>query len=121
MANMVKIVQLFFTGLVIFFLYARILPVQAATITVCPSGCYYTIIQAAINNSAIGDTIVVQNGTYAGFTVDKRITITGQNIDTNDPRNNGATINGQVVGMGTFAWDQGPEVKGFRIVARSEE
>src|SRR3989338_1256291 len=87
---------------------------------VCPSGCQYSIIQAAINNAAIGDTITVKNGTYAGFTVDKKITIQGENIDTNDPRNNGATINGQVVGMGTFAWDQGPEVKGFKIVASAD-
>lgn len=111
---MLKKAYLFFLGFFFFFIINP--SVSAATITVCTSGCYYTIIQAAINNSAIGDTVLVKNGNYAGFTVDKKITITGENVDSNDPRNNGATINGQVIGMGTFAFDQGPTVRGFRII-----
>lgn len=110
---MTKKIFIFFLGL---FFFLIINPsVSAATINVCTSGCQYSIIQAAINNAAIGDTIVVDNGTYSGFTVDRKMTITGKNIDTTDPRRNGTTINGQVVGMGTFAYDQGPTVRGFKI------
>ncbi|MCK5282208.1 MAG: right-handed parallel beta-helix repeat-containing protein, partial [Nanoarchaeota archaeon] len=37
---------------------------QGKTITVCASGCNFTSIQAAINDSQIGDTIFVHNGSY---------------------------------------------------------
>jgi len=37
---------------------------QASTLTVCPSGCEYNNIQAAIDASSSGDTIEVHSGTY---------------------------------------------------------
>jgi PKD repeat protein len=52
----------------------------AETITVCPSGCNYTSIQDAIDHASSGDTIEVMNGTYTELiTVDKPLTITGEN------------------------------------------
>lgn len=40
---------------------------DAATITVCSSGCNHTIIQQAITDATSGDTISVSAGQYAGF------------------------------------------------------
>jgi hypothetical protein len=39
-------------------------PVHAATLTVCPIGCQYATIQAAINAAAANDTIVIAPGNY---------------------------------------------------------
>ena len=45
----------------------------AATLKVCPSGCAYTTIPAALAAAQSGDTIQVAAGTYAGgFTIDKK-------------------------------------------------
>lgn len=46
-------------------------------ITVCPSGCDFTTIQASINDSATGpgDIIQVKSGTYSGFTISKNGTL----------------------------------------------
>ena len=49
--------------------FGRGRPVQAATLTVCPSGpptCQYSSIQAAINAASNGDTIQIAAGTYTG-------------------------------------------------------
>jgi hypothetical protein len=118
-----KIIAVIF-GLVVFLLvvqvYFRILPTSAATHTVCASGCTFTTISAAISAATSGDTITVKNGTYSGFTVTKKVNIVGENMDLNNPINNGATINGQVIAMGDFAYDQGPTVRGFRIIGGSD-
>ena len=37
---------------------------QAATLTVCPTGCEYSDLQAAIDSASFGDTIDVQGGIY---------------------------------------------------------
>ena len=51
---------------------------NAATLTVCPSGCAYSIIQAAVNASSSGDTIQVQSGTYyENVNVNKQLTLRG--------------------------------------------
>ncbi|MHB0966598.1 MAG: DUF1565 domain-containing protein [Bellilinea sp.] len=51
--------------------------VNAATKTVCSSGCDYTTIQAAVTGATAGDTITVAAGTYnETVTVGKSVTIT---------------------------------------------
>ena len=53
--------------------------VQAATITVCSSGCDYTTIQAAVNAAQNGDVIEIKTGTYTSGTINiaKSLTIKG--------------------------------------------
>jgi|GEM_PF-787108 len=47
------------------------------------TGYYYATIQDAINDSSIGQTIYVKNGTYyERFTISKTITLTGENQNT---------------------------------------
>lgn len=46
------------------------------------SGATYTTIQAAIDNATAGDQIVVKPGVYAGFTVDKQLTVRGESADS---------------------------------------
>src|SRR6185503_18240633 len=41
-------------------------PVRAETRTVCPSGCDFTTIAAALQAAADGDTISIGEGTYTG-------------------------------------------------------
>ncbi|NJP99583.1 hypothetical protein [Streptomyces zingiberis] len=51
---------------------------NAATITVCASGCDYTTISAAITAASAGDTITVGPGTYnEQITIDKSLTVRG--------------------------------------------
>jgi parallel beta-helix repeat protein len=44
--------------------------VSAATITVCSSGCDYNTIQGAADAVSAGDTVLIREGTYAGFYLD---------------------------------------------------
>lgn len=54
---------------------------QADTITVCPSGCDYANIQAAIDAASAGDAIEVRSGTYyENVNVNKQLTLQG--LDT---------------------------------------
>ena len=66
--------------------------------TVCPSGCPYSTIQAAINAAASGDTIHVGPGTYSEFlTISKPLTIEGAGeqqtiVDSTGTRNSVVTV-----------------------------
>jgi hypothetical protein len=54
----------------------------AATLTVCPSGCEYTAIAAALAAANNGDTIAVGAGTYSGgFTVSVSVRLVGSGED----------------------------------------
>jgi nitrous oxidase accessory protein NosD len=51
-------------------------PAAAATLAVCPSGCSYSSIQAAIGAAVAGDTIAIGTGVYAeNVIVDKPLTL----------------------------------------------
>jgi plastocyanin len=55
----------------------------------------YATIQAAIDASASGDTVVVAPGVYPGtVTISKSLTLVGEIFDTADPRNNAAVLDG---------------------------
>lgn len=57
--------------------------VKAATITVCPSGCDYTSIQAAVNAASSGNTISIGAGTYdEQVVVNKGLTLVGAGATT---------------------------------------
>src|SRR5437016_1039898 len=59
------------------FLAASVDGLWAATLDVCPSGCAYTSIQAAIDAALPNTTIRVVRGSYAGpFTIAGRSRIT---------------------------------------------
>ena len=50
----------------------------AATLAVCPSGCQYSQIAAAVAAAQSGDTVTVAAGTYqGGFTIGVSLTLTG--------------------------------------------
>ena len=52
----------------------------AANISVCPSGCSYSSIQAAINTASAGDTIIVGDGSYKeSVIVNKSVSIRSEN------------------------------------------
>ena len=51
---------------------------QAKSLTVCPSGCQFTTIAAALGVAASGSQIAIGPGTYSGgFIVDKKVTLYG--------------------------------------------
>ena len=53
-----------------------------APLTVCPSGCAFTSIAAAVGAAGDGDRIVVEAGTYVGgVTIDDDITLVGAGAD----------------------------------------
>lgn len=61
----------------------RVETARAATITVCPSGCDYTSIQAAVNAASSGDTISIGAGTYdEQVIVNKGLTLVGAGATT---------------------------------------
>ncbi|MBC7080155.1 MAG: hypothetical protein H5T42_06785 [Methanothrix sp.] len=79
---------------------------DAATYTVCPSGCSKSSIQDAINNASPGDTIVVYSGTYnENVVVDKTLKLVGINnptINAANPSGNAVSITGSGVVLTGF-------------------
>jgi parallel beta-helix repeat protein len=61
-------------------------PVSAATYTVCPSGCNFSGIQAAIDASSDGDVIEIRSGNYhEPLVVDRRLVLQGIDTGTGYP------------------------------------
>lgn len=66
---------------------------NAATLTVCLSGCTYSSIQKAIMASSNGDTILVQSGTYfENVKVNKRLILRGVGNPVVDAGGSGSAI-----------------------------
>jgi fibronectin-binding autotransporter adhesin len=78
----------------------------ASTLTVCPSGCAFTQVAAAVAAAKDGDTISIAPGTYAGgFTVDVSVKLVGAGA--------GRTVisgGGPVMTIGTFGASSEPTV-----------
>src|SRR5580658_6912164 len=68
-------------------------PAFAATLTVCPSGCIYSKIQAAINNAQDNDTISIQKGHYF-----ERLAFDGKPLTVKGVNNRQVIIDGNGVG-----------------------
>jgi hypothetical protein len=57
-------------------------PARAKTLTVCPSGCDFTTIAAALPETGNGDTIAIGEGTYdGGVVIEKDVTLQGAGRD----------------------------------------
>jgi parallel beta-helix repeat protein len=90
----------------------------ADTYTVCPNGCEYTSIQAAINAAQLGDIIEVHSGTYyENVNVTEQLTLHG--VDTGsgkpvvDAMNQGSAITLSVDGIlldGFYVSNSSPRV-----------
>jgi hypothetical protein len=80
-------------------------PVQAATRTVCASGCDHTTIAAAIAAASAGDTISVTDAvhTEAGILVSKNLTIQGQGAASTTVNGGGSGPVFTVAGGGVIA------------------
>ena len=78
--------QLLSAGYLLFAIISIIGIAQAATFTVCPSGCDYLTIQKAINETGPGNIIEVHSGTYfENINVTKQLTLRGINTSGTDP------------------------------------
>jgi len=87
-----------------------IVPAEAATLNVCPSGCDYSSIQTAIKYADPGDTINVSKGTYKeNIMTTKPLTIEGAGIGRTyiDGSFSGPVF---TIGPGLTAFGPGPTV-----------
>jgi hypothetical protein len=76
-------------------------PVRAETRTVCPGGCDFTTIAAALQAAADGDTISIGEGTYAGgLEISKDVTLQGAGRDKTTILGTGQAA---VIRVGTWA------------------
>lgn len=94
-------------------------PAAAATLIVCPSGCSYSTIQAAIDASVNGDTIIVRPGSYAGaINVNKDLTLCSTGSSSGGScaaEPNSVTIDGAGSIYPVFISASGATLSGFTI------
>jgi hypothetical protein len=87
-------------GLALLVIGAVVATPAAASVqlTVCPTGCQYTTIGAALAAAQDGDKIVVGSGTYdGGLSVDKDVTLRGKGADVTTISLVGTGTSGSVV------------------------
>jgi predicted secreted protein len=77
-----------------------------AEIRVCPDGCEYSSIQAAIDSASPGDEIAVESGTYSENLITGK-TVTLQGLDTGMGR--------PILGGSITAAAKGADLHGFRL------
>jgi pectin methylesterase-like acyl-CoA thioesterase len=66
---------------------------DAARVIVCPSGCAFSSIQAAIDAAPVGAAIKIKPGTYAEqVTISKDLTLSGSGADTTVIDGGGANV-----------------------------
>ncbi|MGI9627036.1 MAG: right-handed parallel beta-helix repeat-containing protein, partial [Longimicrobiales bacterium] len=70
---------------------------EAATITVCPSGCDHSLVQAAVNAASNGDVIEISQDDFNGFTTNKTLTILAETYVESNIRGNRATLDGSSI------------------------
>ena len=126
-----------FRLLVIAILLAGVITPQTANATsiwtVCPSGCSFTSIQAAVDSAGAGDEIHVAEGTYSGVIsrpspagyvggtgtisqvvyIDKPLAIMGgysSDFTQHDPSVYTTMIDAQNLGRGLFIWGDGEDI-----------
>lgn len=88
------------TLLVILFLGIIIKPAKAKTITICASGCDYTLIQQAVNYANVGDTLLLATGTYTeNITIPISLTIQGEDVNFTIINGNGEITNQRVISI----------------------
>ncbi len=93
------VLGLILVGVTLWFLGWTSQPIQAAGLTVCPSGCDYSSIQTAINSAAAGDTVQV----YGPFSYTEKIVLTptvsviGVDFGTGKPVIDGEDVRGPMV------------------------
>jgi hypothetical protein len=108
---------------------ASVRAAPAAELHVCPGGCTYSSVQAAVDDASDGDIIKVAAGTYTdvhqrtGITqvvyISKTVTIRGgyatDNWTTHDPAANPTTLDAQGQGRVLVIRDGGPTIEGLTI------
>ncbi len=78
-----RFVRLFGLGVALVLVASSVGTAQPKVITVCSSGCDFTLIQAAIASTTDGSTIQTKAGTYTeGLTITKSLSLVGEGPDT---------------------------------------
>jgi hypothetical protein len=82
-------------GLIVWFVcFAFSHAAEAANITVCPSGCDYSSVQAAVDAASNGDVIEISPGDFSNFSTNKTLTIVSEDYVEFDVRGNTTTLDG---------------------------
>ena len=67
---------------------------EAANITVCPSGCNHSSVQAAVDAASNGDVVEISPGDFSNFTTNKTLTIVSESYVESNIRGNTTTLDG---------------------------
>jgi len=93
--------------------WIAVAPASAATLDVCPHGCAYSQVAAAVAAAGNGDTVNVAPGTYqGGFTISKDLTLNGAGARQTTISGGGPVI---TVGVYNAASEPTVGISGFTI------